>query len=146
MTARSATTTTYFGDVDTAALERLESSYDTTRLLAAVDIVDRIRTQLHDPEGLRDDILEIHSMAHCVLNGAPSVPSRREGTLPDRVLDALDRIDEFVMELTPVRTSLESRLKRCTRTTGLARVERRPPTDRDHAGRSRPVLCGRRRP
>lgn len=107
MTARSATTTTYFGEVDTAALEQLESSYDTTRLLAAVDIVDRIRTQLHDPEGLRDDLLEIHSMAHSVLNGAPSVPARGEGTLPERVLDALDQIDEFLMELTWVRTILE---------------------------------------
>lgn len=106
MTARPATTTTYFGDVDTAALERLESSYDTTRLLAAVDIIDRIRTQLHDPEGLRD-LLEIHSMAHSVLNGAPSVPARGEGKLPERVLDALDLIDEFVMELTRVRTILE---------------------------------------
>ena len=107
MTARPAITMTCFGDVDTAALERLESGYDTTRLLAAVDIVDRIRTQLHDPEGLRDDLLEIQSMAHSVLNGAPSVPSQREGTLPDRVLDALDLIDEFVIELARVRTILE---------------------------------------
>lgn len=107
MTARPAITTTCFGDVDTAALERLESSYDTTRLLAAVDTVDRIRTQLHDPEGLRDDLLEIHSMAHSVLNGAPSVPSRREGTLPERVVDTLDLIDEFIVELTRVRTILD---------------------------------------
>ncbi|MBN3788930.1 Tn3 family transposase post-transcriptional regulator TnpC [Burkholderia sp. Ac-20353] len=107
MTARPAITTTYFGNVDTAALERLESSYDTIRLLAAVDIVDRIRTQLHDPEGLRDNLLEIHRMAHSVLNGAPSVPSRHEGTLPEQVLDTLDLIDEFVAELTQVRTILE---------------------------------------
>ncbi|KVU54164.1 transposase [Burkholderia ubonensis] len=107
MTARPATTTTYFGDVDTAALTRLESSYDTTRLLAAVDIVDRIRIQLHDPEGLRDDLLAIHTMAHAVLNRAPSVPSRREGTFPEQVLDALDLIDEFVSELARVRTILE---------------------------------------
>lgn len=46
-------------------------------------------------------------MAHSVLNGAPSAPSRREGALPDRVLDALYLIDEFVMELTRVRTILE---------------------------------------
>ena len=107
MTARPAITTTYFGDVDTAALERLESSYDTTRLLVAVDIVDRLRTQLHDPEGLRDDLLEIHSMAHAILNGALSVPSRHEGTLPEQVLDALDLIDDFIAELTRVRTFLE---------------------------------------
>ncbi|KVF30421.1 transposase [Burkholderia vietnamiensis] len=107
MTARPTTTTTYFGDVDTAALERLESSYDTTRLLTAVDIVDRVRAQLHDPEGLRDDLLEIHRMAHAVLNGTPSVPSRRDGTFPEQVLDALDLIDEFIAELTRVRTTLE---------------------------------------
>ncbi|MHB9842074.1 Tn3 family transposase post-transcriptional regulator TnpC [Paraburkholderia terrae] len=107
MTARPAVTATRFGDVDTAALERLESSYDTTRLLAAVDIVDRLRAHLHDPEGLRQDLLEIHSMAHAVLNGAPSVPSQRDGTLPEQVLDTLDLIDEFVMELTRVRTVLE---------------------------------------
>lgn len=46
------------GVADTAALESRESSYDTTRLLAAVDIVDRIRTQLHDAEGLRDDLID----------------------------------------------------------------------------------------
>jgi hypothetical protein len=107
MTARPAITTTCFGDVDTAALERLESSYDTTRLLAAVDIVDRIRAQLHDPEGLRDDLLQIHSMAHSVLNWMPSVPSKYDGTLPEQVQDALDLIDEVIMELTEVRAILE---------------------------------------
>jgi len=107
MTARPATTTTFFGDVDTAALSRLESSYDTTRLLAAVDIVDRIRAQLHDPEGLRDDLLEIHSMAHSVLNGSPVAPSRHEATLPEQVLGALDLIDKFLAELTRVRAILE---------------------------------------
>lgn len=35
------------------------------------------------------------------------MPSRREGTLPERVLDALDLIDDFVMELTRVREILE---------------------------------------
>ncbi|ARM04496.1 transposase [Burkholderia pseudomallei] len=107
MTARPATTATFFGDVDTAALARLEASYDTTRLLAAVDVIDRIRVQLHDPEGLRDDLLEIHSMAHSVLNGAPVALSRQEETLPERVLDALDLIDEFIGELARVRTILE---------------------------------------
>jgi hypothetical protein len=41
------------------------------------------------------------------VSGAPSVRSRREGALPERVLDALDLIDEFVMELTRVRTILD---------------------------------------
>jgi len=64
-------------------------------------------------------------MAHSVLNGAPSALSRREVSLPDRVLDALYRIDEFVMGLTQVRTILEP-LEALHPTTGLARVDRRP--------------------
>lgn len=75
--------------------------------MASVDIVDRIRAQLYDPEGLRDDLLEIHRMAHAVLNGAPSMPSRSDGTFPEQVQDALDLIDEFISELTRVRTTLQ---------------------------------------
>ncbi|WP_238328164.1 hypothetical protein [Paraburkholderia mimosarum] len=117
-----------FGDVDTAALAHVESGYDTTRPLTGVDIVDCLRAQLHDPEGLRDDPLEIHSMDHTVLNGAPSVPSRHIGTLPDQRQDALDLIDELVMELTRVWKRSLSRSKRCTRTTDLARIEQTVPS------------------
>jgi hypothetical protein len=99
MTAHPTITTTHFGDVNTAALERLESSYDTTSLRAAVDSVDRIRSELHDPEELRDDLLEIHRVAHPLLNGVPPLPPRRAGALPERVVDALDLIDEFVMAI-----------------------------------------------
>nr|WP_242665847.1 hypothetical protein [Paraburkholderia ginsengiterrae] len=58
------------------------------------------------PEGLRDDLLG-NSMAHAVLNGAPSVPSRHEGSFQEQVLDALHLIDEFIVELTRVRTILD---------------------------------------
>jgi hypothetical protein len=51
MTAHSTISTTYFGDVDTAALERLELSCETNRWLTAVDFVDRTRPQHHDPGG-----------------------------------------------------------------------------------------------
>ncbi|WP_244115912.1 hypothetical protein [Burkholderia cepacia] len=75
MTVRPAITATRFGDVDTDALERLESSSDTTYLLAAADIIDRIHAQLHDSERLHAGLLEILSMAHSVLSGVSSVPS-----------------------------------------------------------------------
>lgn len=53
-------------------------------VLAAVDIVDLLRAQLHDPEGLRDDLLEIRSMAHSILSGVPMVSSRRDVPSPSR--------------------------------------------------------------
>lgn len=107
MSARPAITPTPFGDVDTAALEQLESGDDTTRLLSAVDIVDRARLGLYDPEGLRDDLLAIHGMAHTVLNGVSYAGSSREGTFPEQVFDAVNLIDEFVANLMAVRAVLE---------------------------------------
>lgn len=107
MSARPIVTTTLFGDVDTAALTKLEQSYDTTALLDAVGILDQLRVRLHDPEGLRDDLLAIHGMAHTVLNGAPLVISGREGTFAEQVLEALDLIDDYLLELQRIRSVLE---------------------------------------
>lgn len=51
MTACSTISTTYFGDVDAAAPERLESSCETNRWLTTVDIVNPTRAQHHDARG-----------------------------------------------------------------------------------------------
>ncbi|KND57945.1 2-methylthioadenine synthetase [Candidatus Burkholderia verschuerenii] len=107
MNARLTVTTTVFGDVDTAALTKFEQHYDTTTLLNGVDVLDRLRVRLHDPEGLRDDLLAIHGMAHTILNGASIVTSGREGTFVEQVLDALDLIDDYLIELQRIRTVLE---------------------------------------
>ncbi|MEM5390155.1 transposase, partial [Paraburkholderia phymatum] len=42
MSARAAVTTTPYGEVDAAALEGLQSRYDTTRVLDAVDTLDEL--------------------------------------------------------------------------------------------------------
>jgi hypothetical protein len=47
MSARAAVTATQYGEVDTAALETLQSGYDTMRLLDAVDARDDARTGLY---------------------------------------------------------------------------------------------------
>ena len=70
MSARAAVTTTPYGEVDAAALETLQSGYDTTRMLAAVSRLDAVRISLYDPQGLRDDLLRLHSIAHMLVNGA----------------------------------------------------------------------------
>lgn len=60
-------TKTRYGSVDTAALKRLRESFDTTKILDAVDRVDSIRCRI---EGLRDELLKLHTMAHDLINDA----------------------------------------------------------------------------
>ncbi len=105
--ATSVITETPYGAVDTHALQVLESSYDTTRLLAAVDTLDAVRTRLYDPEGLRDDLLRLHGIAHTLINGAsPAVPCQRESVV-DLLTDAMDQIDQHVENLLALRDTLQ---------------------------------------
>jgi len=54
------------------------------RLLAAVNIVDRSRFEPQYLEGLDDDLLEIHSMAHPVLMArCQAAPAAAVRALPD---------------------------------------------------------------
>ena len=70
------TVETAFGTVDEKALEALQNSFDTRRLLAAVDAVDQIRARI---DGLRDDLLDLHRMAAEVINeDYGSRPAREE--------------------------------------------------------------------
>lgn len=68
---------TRFGTVDAAALETLQNGFDTTRLADAVDALDQIRYRI---DGLRDDLLDLHTMAMDVVNDNPygNRPSREE--------------------------------------------------------------------
>jgi hypothetical protein len=47
--------------VDGQALEKLQDSFDTTELLRAVDAIDQVRYRDDD---LRQDMLNLHGMAH----------------------------------------------------------------------------------
>ena len=58
-----------YGIVDADALESLQQRYDTTVIQQAVDLFDTIRARC-EPDGLRDDLLRLHAMAHTVINGA----------------------------------------------------------------------------
>lgn len=59
------TVETSYGAVDEKTLERLQNRFDTRRLLDAVDTIDLIR---HRIDGLRQDLLDLHSMASDVIN------------------------------------------------------------------------------
>jgi hypothetical protein len=68
-------TETRYGSVDSAALGRLRESFDTRKLLDAVEKVDDIRCRI---DILRDELLKLHAMAHGLLNGSDSVGSPSE--------------------------------------------------------------------
>src|ERR1039458_3412040 len=56
---------TSFGAVDGQALEELQDSFDTMGLLRAVDTIDQVR---YRDEDLRRDMLDLHCMAHNLIN------------------------------------------------------------------------------
>ena len=60
-------TVTRYGPVDSAALEELRESFDTRRILDAIDKIDEIRGRIDD---IRDELLKLHSMAHDLINDA----------------------------------------------------------------------------
>ena len=58
---------TKFGDVDADVLERLRESFDTGTLLEAVARIDRVRA---DIERVREGLLQLHRMAHDLIDGS----------------------------------------------------------------------------
>ena len=72
---------TPYGRVREDALERLRSSFDTSRLLTAVDQADQFCSQWRD--ALRSDLLALHAMAHTVINGAPLATPPGDETLAE---------------------------------------------------------------
>ncbi|WP_279635311.1 Tn3 family transposase post-transcriptional regulator TnpC [Cupriavidus lacunae] len=73
-----------YGPVDTEVLRHLQDSFDTREILRIVDLVDTIRARLCEPEGIRDDLLQLHGMAHTVLNGASLVLGATNPTLVEQ--------------------------------------------------------------
>ena len=61
---------TAYGLVDRQALEHLQHSFDTQRLLDTVNALDRVRSRICEADGLRQELLTLHGMAHALLNGA----------------------------------------------------------------------------
>ncbi|WNC95408.1 Tn3 family transposase post-transcriptional regulator TnpC (plasmid) [Paraburkholderia sp. FT54] len=106
MSARAAVTATPYGEVDAGALEALQSGYDTTRMLGAVGRLDEVRTSLYDPEGLRDDLLRLHRIAHTLVNGGGLTTGTQDESFVDQVTDVIDQIDQHVADLPGIRDVL----------------------------------------
>jgi hypothetical protein len=106
MSARAAVTATPYGEVDAAALDALQSGYDTTRMLDAVGRLDEVRASLYDPEGLREDLLRLHRMAHTLVNGAGLTVGTQDEFFVDQVTDVIDQIEQYVADLLGIRDVL----------------------------------------
>ena len=64
---------TRYGPVDARVLDRLRQSLDTTQILRAVEAIDRRFRRIRDREPLRTELLELHGMAHDLINDAGGV-------------------------------------------------------------------------
>jgi len=106
MSARAAVTATPYGEVDAAALDALQSGYDTTRMLDAVGRLDEVRASLYDPEGLREDLLRLHRIAHTIVNGAGLTVGTQDEFFVDQVTDVIDQIEQYVADLLGIRDVL----------------------------------------
>jgi hypothetical protein len=67
--SKSKTLQTRYGPVDAAILEHLRNSFDTHRILDAVDAIDRIRDRICEADRFRQELLALHGMAHELING-----------------------------------------------------------------------------
>lgn len=87
---------TPYGIVDADAL--VHCSNDTTVIQQAVDLFDTIRARC-EPDGLRDDLLRLHAMAHTVINGASLSCSTDDLTLVEQADCTIEELDDWIMVL-----------------------------------------------
>ncbi len=99
-------TATLHGPVDSEALQSLQQTFDTRTLLHAVEQLDGIRARCGS-DGLRDDLLRLHGMAHTVINGASLSYSTAGPTLVEQVDAVLWELDDWILALTHMRKALE---------------------------------------
>lgn len=88
---------TPYGAVREDALEQLRSTFETSRLLTAVEVVDRFCSQW--TEELRRDLLSLHGMAHTVINGAPLTEPAAGETLTEMAASLSFAFDDAIEPL-----------------------------------------------
>jgi rRNA processing protein Krr1/Pno1 len=64
---------TRYGPVNATVLAHLQQTLDTHRLFDAVDAIDRLRDRICGAQGMRDELLRLHAMAHVLINGGTAV-------------------------------------------------------------------------
>jgi hypothetical protein len=95
-----------YGTLNSKKLEELQQNFDTTKILAAVDTIDEIRYRICEPDGMRQDLLDLHAMAHTIINGDSTLNVPR-GTCIWEVAQELElEIDEFATKLSEIANLL----------------------------------------
>ncbi|AJZ56101.1 putative tnpA repressor protein [Paraburkholderia fungorum] len=89
---------TPYGAVDADALQSLQQRYDTLVIQQAVDLFDTIRVRC-GPDGLRDDLLRLHGMAHTVINGASLSYPTDDLTLVEQADCVIEELEDWAMVL-----------------------------------------------
>jgi hypothetical protein len=92
------TVSTPYGLMDRAALQEAQQSFDTGVLLTMVEQLDRFTSGAREQDGLRDQLLLLHRLAHTVINGSGLAGSSNE-TLPELATDILMEVSETVATL-----------------------------------------------
>lgn len=93
------TVLTAYGRLDRVALRRLQSTYDTSKLLRAVAQLDGIVENARSQDGLREVLLRLHGMAHVVVNGAGLSGCVDEESLPELAFEATSEIRQTIATL-----------------------------------------------
>jgi hypothetical protein len=104
----SNTVETEYGRVNRTQLEELQSRFDTTRLLQAVEVIDELRGRLCDPQKLRQELLHLHAMAHTVVNGAEMMVSSSEGPIWSKATDLEMEISDYADNLSVVADLIQA--------------------------------------
>lgn len=76
----------------------MQQRYDTTVIQQAVDLFDTIRARC-EPDGLRDDLLRLHAMAHTVINGASLSCATDDLTLVEQADCTIEELEDWIMVL-----------------------------------------------
>ena len=86
---------TPYGDVDPEALAALRDTYDTAMLLEWVKRIDRLCNRLAPADGLRDELLRLHRMAHTVVNGVVLIEPAGHTDVWELAQELADELDEL---------------------------------------------------
>jgi hypothetical protein len=97
---------TSYGTLNSKKLEELQQNFDTTKILAAVDTIDEIRYRICEPDGMRQDLLDLHSMAHTIINGDSTLNAPRGTCIWEVAQDLELEIDEFATKLSEIANLL----------------------------------------
>jgi hypothetical protein len=111
MTDTSSTISTAYGLVDSAALDELQASFDTSMLLRMVDEIDFAAAASRGENSLREMVLRLHAMTHTVINGAGMSVGTDAETLPELADAIVDDMRETVARMRTWIARVEPLLK-----------------------------------